>query len=101
VWQNLEFTVDFLAGGWVSSAMPKSTSLKYETRWYDRTYDISHDLFGVFRGNGTVAGKVTALQIQSVLQPITSLEEVDGVDISPKPMDSCDAGQLESCAIER
>jgi hypothetical protein len=55
----------------------------------------------VFRGNGTVAGKVTALQIQSVLQPITSLEEVDGVDISPKPMDSCDAGQLESCAIER
>jgi hypothetical protein len=32
VWQNLEFTVDFLAGGWVSSAMPKSTSLKYETR---------------------------------------------------------------------
>ena len=32
---------------------------------------------------------------------MVTLENMDGVDISAKPMDSCDAGQLEACAIER
>jgi len=56
---------------------------------------------GARRDYGTAAGKATAKQIQKELQPITTLEEVDGMDISIKPLDSCDAGQLEACAIER
>ena len=53
------------------------------------------------RSNGTPAGNVLAAKIKENLEPITILEEVDGVEITSKPMDSCDAGQLEACAIER
>lgn len=54
-----------------------------------------------FRGEGTAAGKIVASQIQHNLDPINTIEEIDGEDFSPHPLDSCDAGQLEACAIER
>ena len=42
-----------------------------------------------------------AAQIKHELDPITTIEEIDGEEFSPHPLDSCDAGQLEACAIER
>lgn len=50
--------------------------------------------------NGAHAEQV-ASQIQDDLEPIITPGVHNGVDLTPKPMDSCDAGQLEACAIER
>lgn len=53
------------------------------------------------RGNGSREGKAVAAQIQENLDPIVTIDEIDGEEFTAHPLDSCDAGQLEACAIER
>ena len=53
------------------------------------------------RGSGSAEGKVIAAQIQENLDPIVTIDEIDGEEFEANPLDSCDAGQLEACAIER
>lgn len=60
-----------------------------------------HIVNNVCRGDGSAEGKVIAAQIKEELDPIVTIDEIDGEEFRANPMDSCDAGQLEACAIER
>ena len=44
---------------------------------------------------------LVASNVQKQIEPTASPISSDEEDYTPKPLDSCDAGQLEACAIDR